>query len=105
TDAVGAGISEAVDDAVGATMVSALRGTPYRYFQPPSEQIAFGSTSHKSQDSNNDNNNGNNGDNNGNGNGNGNNPPPTVGPTNPPPRTFPTPILPTPGPPTRSPRP
>ena len=105
TDAVGAGISEAVDDAVGATMVSALRGTPYRYFQPPSEQIAYGSTGHRSQDSNNGDNNGNNGDNNGNGAGNGNNPPPTVGPTNPPPRTFPTPILPTPGPPTRSPRP
>jgi membrane peptidoglycan carboxypeptidase len=109
TDAVGAGISEAVDDAVGNTMVTALRGTPYRYFQPPSSQIAWGANSRpKSQDNGDgngrDQNNGS-GAGNGNGNGDGNNPPPTVGPTNPPPRTFPTPVLPTPGPPTRSPRP
>jgi membrane peptidoglycan carboxypeptidase len=103
-DAVGAGISEAVDDAVGNTMVAALRGTPYRSFQAPSETIAFGAGGRsKSQDNGNDNRNGTNGNNhgtsNGTGNGNGNTPPTT------PPRTFPPPKLPTPGPPTRSPGP
>jgi membrane peptidoglycan carboxypeptidase len=41
-DAVGAGVSEAVDIAVANTMITALRNKPVMYFHKPSHHIAFG---------------------------------------------------------------
>lgn len=41
-DAVGAGVSEAVDIAVAKTMITALKGKPVKHFHKPSHKLAYG---------------------------------------------------------------